>query len=160
MPHLRPSGLPAPVRAAIRGHTTRTRRKQTMTDYMHDWQTPPTEWRYDGRPLHEFGDPMLLARERITARFGGQLPRDVSLALNEAFRRGVEHERERIAAEFEQVAGNRNPALSNEDNRRYGDIYANVVDRIRHPEKYSGVVAANEENACTPKVSGRVEVDG
>ena len=129
-----------------------------MTDYMHDWQTPPTEWRYAGRPLAEFGDPMLLAHERIRARFGGQLPRDVSLALNEAFRRGVEEERERIASEFDRVAGNRNPALSNEDNRRYSDIYANVVDRIRNPEKYNGV-AVNQENACGP-VTGKVAEGG
>jgi hypothetical protein len=117
-----------------------------MTDRSHDWQVPPTEWRYDGQPLAEFDDPMVLAHERVRVRFGGDLPRDVSLALNDAFRRGVREERERIAAECEQVAGNRSPALSDEENRRYSDIYASVADRIRHPEKYSGCAA--NPNGC------------
>lgn len=115
----------------------------------HDWQVPPTEWRYDGRPLAEdVADPMTLAHERVRVRFGGDLPRDVCLALNEAYRRGVADERERIAAECEQVSGNRSPALSNEDNRRYSDIYASVADRIRHPERYSGCAASTD--GCSP----------
>lgn len=129
----------------------------TTTDRReHDWLVAPVEWQYDGRPLAEFEDPMLLAHERVRIRFGGSLPRDVSLALNDAYRRGVKHERDHIAQEFAEVAGNRNPALSDEDNRRYSDIYASVADRIRHPEKYSGCAASQdgEANAQAPKERG------
>ncbi|HKN57136.1 MAG TPA: hypothetical protein VJX66_31920 [Amycolatopsis sp.] len=130
-----------------------------MTNRSHDWQTPPTEWAYDGRPMDEFEDPMLLAHERVRIRFGGDLPRDVSLALNEAYRRGAKETREAIAAEFEQVSGQRSPALSDEDNRRYSDIYASTADRIRHPEKYSGCAAVQDgyANAQAPKVTRAVD---
>lgn len=70
----------------------------------HDWQVPPTERRYDGRPLAEFEDPMLLARERVRIRFGGSLPRDVSLALNEAYRRGRKEARAAVVAELRRQA--------------------------------------------------------
>jgi len=125
----------------------------------HDWQVAPVEFRYDGRPMAEFEDPMLLAHERVAIRFGGTLPRDVSLALNEAYRRGAKETREAIAAEFEQVSGQRSPALTDEDNRRYSDTYAHVADRIRHPEKYSGCAVAGNPNGCdqgpqTPTTGG------
>lgn len=116
-----------------------------MTNRSHDWQTPPTEWRYDGQPLAEFEDPMQFAHERVRIRFGGAIPRDVSLALNEAYRRGAKETRAAIADECEQVAGNRSPALSDEDNRRYSDIYASVADRIRNPDKYSGCARQDGE---------------
>lgn len=51
------------------------------------------------------------------------------------YRRGVAEERARIAAEFERLAGDRNPALSREHNQRFSEVYANVADRIRHPER-------------------------
>lgn len=124
----------------------------------HDWQVPPTEWRYDGRPLAEDVDAMSLAHERVRIRFGGDIPRDVSLALNEAYRRGVREIRESLADEFEQVSGQRNPVLSDEENRRYSDIYANVADRIRHPEKYTGWGASQDgmavANVQSPNPNG------
>lgn len=107
-----------------------------------DWMIPPTEWRYDGSPIDESeGTNLDLASERIRVRFGGALPLDVEFALNEAYREGVTQTRKEIAAEFEELAGQRNPALSDETNRIYRDVHDNVVDRIRHPERYSGCAA-------------------
>ena len=116
-------------------------RAQASTTQSHDWAVQPVEWRYDGRPLAEFEDPMLVAAERVRIRFGGGMPRDVVLALNDAYRRGMQDTRNGLAAEFEQLSGQRNPALSDEDNARYSDVYANVADRIHNPERYSGCVA-------------------
>lgn len=66
----------------------------------HDWKVAPVEHVYDGRPLYEFDDPMDIAAERVKIRFGGVLPRDVSLALNDAFRRGMRHGREQAKADL------------------------------------------------------------
>ena len=130
-----------------------------MSTTQHDWRVAPTEYRYDGRPLAEFEDPMLLAHERVSIRFGGELPRDVSLALNEAYRRGAKDTRERLADEFAQLSGQRSPALTDEENRRYSDTYAHVAYRIRHPEKYSGCAASQdhcdgEARPQTPRSDG------
>jgi hypothetical protein len=59
-----------------------------------DWAVPPVEHTYDGRPLAEFEDPMLLSVERVRIRFGGTIPRDVQLALNDAYRHGLRAGRE------------------------------------------------------------------
>lgn len=65
-----------------------------MSAQSHDWKVPPVAYTYDGRLLAEFEDPMELAAERVRVRFGGQVPRDVSLALNDAYRRGRKAGRE------------------------------------------------------------------
>lgn len=127
-----------------------------MPESQHDWRVPPTEWRYDGRPLAEFEDPMVCADRRVAIRFGGELPRDVSLALNDAYRRGVKDARAGLADEFEQLSGQRSPALTDEENWRYSDTYAHVADRIRHPEKYSGCAQTRMEagNLQSPNPNG------
>ena len=115
----------------------------------HDWVQPPVEWRYDGRPLAEWDDPMFEADMRVRIRFGGELPRDVSLALNDAYRRGVQDTRKGLADEFERLSGQRNLAMNLDKNRCYSEVYANVADRIRHPERYSGCASnVRSVNEC------------
>jgi hypothetical protein len=122
----------------------------TYTTREHDWQVPPTEWRYDGRPLAEFSDDAMgLAHERVRLRFGGDLPRDVSLALNDAFRRGMRAERERIAEDFERISGDRSPALTDDENRWHSTAYAAMARRVRNPEQYSGC-AERQDAAKNP----------
>jgi hypothetical protein len=49
--------------------------------------------------------------------------------------------RERVAREVQQLAQNRDPA-DPERSALYSDCYLHIADRIRHPERYSGVAQA------------------
>lgn len=81
----------------------------------HDWFIPPVGHAYDGRPLAEFPDPMLLAFERVRIRFHGAIPRDVSLALNDAYRRGLRDKaRAEVVADNERDRNVRQDGISND----------------------------------------------